>query len=398
MLKGSFAKTLLAGVAGGAIALGGTAVYQEVSGQNMIGGLSTTSSINKVNVSTSTDTTKAIQKVSNAVVSVLNYQAGSSSSDAYSQLFGESSNSSAPQLAGEGSGVIYRKDGNTAYIVTNNHVIENAVSLEVLMPSGQKVKATVVGNDAYSDLAVLKIDAKYVKDTATFANSSQLTVGEPAIAVGSPLGSDYANSATEGIVSALNRNVQMQNEEGQNVSVNAIQTDAAINPGNSGGALINISGQVIGITSSKISSTADGTSSGVSVEGMGFAIPSDDVTHIISQLEKDGKIIRPAMGVKMVALTNLTQSALQSLNLPDSVTTGVVIASTQAGMPAANAGLKSNDVITKIGDTSVSTPSDLQSALYKYSLGDSVSVTYYRDGKSQTTQLKLNKTTSDLKQ
>ncbi|MCL2858679.1 MAG: trypsin-like peptidase domain-containing protein, partial [Streptococcaceae bacterium] len=248
MLKGSFAKTLLVGVAGGAIALGGTAVYQEVSGQNMIGGLSTTSSINKVNVSTSTDTTKAIQKVSNAVVSVLNYQAGSSSSDAYSQLFGESSNSSAPQLAGEGSGVIYRKDGNTAYIVTNNHVIENAVSLEVLMPSGQKVKATVVGNDAYSDLAVLKIDAKYVKDTATFANSSQLTVGEPAIAVGSPLGSDYANSATEGIVSALNRNVQMQNEEGQNVSVNAIQTDAAINPGNSGGALINISGQVIGIT------------------------------------------------------------------------------------------------------------------------------------------------------
>lgn len=401
MAKRNIASLLITGVAGGAIALGGSAVYQ-----NMTSTQTSTNtqgnSVSTVNVQVNTDTTQAIKKVSNAVVSVLNYQNSSSNNDLDS-IFGNgndsnnNSNSNSPQLAGEGSGVIYKKDGNTAYVVTNYHVIESASSLEVLTAGGQKVTAEVVGSDAYSDLAVLKIDAKYIKDTATFGNSDKLTVGEPAIAVGSPLGSEYANSATEGIVSSLNRNVVLQNSQGQTINVNAIQTDAAINPGNSGGALINIQGQVIGITSSKITSTPSGTSSsGVSVEGMGFAIPANDVVNIINKLERDGKVIRPALGVQMVNLSSLSQDSLASLNLPESVTTGVAIAEVQSGMPAAAAGLKQGDVIVKINDDEITSSVNLQSTLYKSSIGDTIKVTYYRDGKQATTNVKLDKTSSDI--
>ncbi|HAP15469.1 MAG TPA: serine protease [Lactococcus sp.] len=400
MEKKNITSLLVTGVAGGAIALGGSAIYQNMTNTSTANN-NANSSVNTVNVQVNTDTTKAIKKISNTVVSVLNYQKSSSSSD-LERIFGNENNnnnndSNDPQLAGEGSGVIYKKDGNTAYVVTNYHVIEGASSLEVLMAGGQKVTAEVVGSDAYSDLAVLKIDAKYVKETATFGNSDKLTVGEPAIAVGSPLGSEYANSATEGIVSSLNRNVVLQNNQGQTINVNAIQTDAAINPGNSGGALINIQGQVIGITSSKITSTPSGTSSnGVSVEGMGFAIPANDVVNIINKLEKDGKVIRPALGVQMVNLSSLSQNMLASLNLPENVTSGVAIAEVQSGMPAAKAGLKKGDVIVKINDDEVTSSVNLQSTLYKSSIGDTIKVTYYRDGKQATANIKLDKTNSDI--
>lgn len=401
MAKGSFTKALLTGVAGGAIALGGSAVYQNVTGNNAAGTSNNTATthVTTTNTTVSSQTTAAIQKVSNSVVSVLNYQNQSSSDNSLDSLFGgdsssdSSSSSNSPQLSSEGSGIIFQKDGNTAYIVTNNHVIAGANSLEVLMAGGQKVKATLVGTDSFTDIAVLKIDAKYVKSVATFANSDDLTVGEPAIAVGSPLGSQFANTATEGIVSAKNRQVTMTND-GQTVSVNAIQTDASINPGNSGGALINIEGQVIGITQSKLTTTEDGSTS---VEGMGFAIPSNDALNIIKQLKENGKIVRPAIGIQMVALSDLSTTQAASLNLPDSVTSGIVVASVQSGMPAANAGLKEGDVITKLGDTNVTSSADLQSALYKHKVGDTVSVTYYRNGKQATANLKLDKSSSDLK-
>ncbi|GBG97504.1 serine protease [Lactococcus termiticola] len=392
MAKGNITKFLLTGVAGGAIALGGNIVYQNVNTHGSITSPTTAGSaqVSKVNVDVNTDTTAAVKKVSNAVVSVLNYQGSSSSSDS---LFGGDSASNTTQLSSEGSGVIYKKDGNTAYIVTNDHVVAGAKSLEVLLSGGQKVTATLVGEDTYSDIAVLKIDAKYVKETATFANSDNITVGEPAIAVGSPLGSQFANTATEGIVSAKSRQVSMTNDSGQAVSVNAIQTDASINPGNSGGALINIGGQVIGITQSKLTTTEDGSTT---VEGIGFAIPANDVVNIINKLERDGKVVRPALGVSMVALSSLPNSTISELRLPESVTSGVVVAQVQSGLPAANAGLKERDVITKVGDTSVSSSTDLQSALYKHNIGDKVKLTFYRDGKQQTAEVTLNKSSSDL--
>lgn len=396
MAKGNLGKLLLTGVVGGAIALGGSAIYQTTTNQNGTSSSNTTSTkVSNVSVNVSTDVTAAIKKVSGSVVSVMNYQKQNSSDD-FSSIFGNKSSSASSdslQLASEGSGVIYKKDGDSAYVVTNYHVIASNDSLDVLLSGGQKVSAKVVGYDEYTDLAVLKISSEHVKDVATFADSSKLRVGEPTIAVGSPLGSQFANTATEGILSATSRQVTLSQENGQTTNINAIQTDAAINPGNSGGALINIDGQVIGITQSKLTTTEDGSTS---VEGMGFAIPSNDVVNIINKLESDGKVSRPALGIRMVDLSDLSTNDSSQLNLPSSVTGGVVVYSVQSGMPAATAGLKAGDVITKVGDTSVTSSTDLQSALYSHNVNDTVKVTYYRDGKSHTANIKLDKTTSEL--
>ena len=250
----------------------------------------------------------------------------------------------------------------------------------------------IVGSDTFSDIAVVKISSEKVTTVAEFGDSSKLTVGETAIAIGSPLGSDYANTVTQGIVSSLSRNVSSRSEDGQTIATQAIQTDAAINPGNSGGPLVNIQGQVIGITSSKIANTNNGSTS---VEGMGFAIPSNDVVNIIEQLEKNGKVIRPALGIQMVNLSSLSSSSSDRLKLPDNVKSGVVVRSTQTGMPA-DGKLQKYDVITKIDDTEISSASDIQSALYKHSINEEIKVTYYRDGKEQTTTIKLTKSTDDL--
>jgi len=398
MAKANIGKLLLTGVVGGAIALGGSAIYQSTTNQlgNANRSNTTSTKVSNVSVNVNTDVTSAIKKVSNSVVSVMNYQKQNSQSD-FSSIFGGNSGSSSAndslQLSSEGSGVIYKKSGGDAYVVTNYHVIAGNSSLDVLLSGGQKVKATVVGYDEYTDLAVLKISSDHVKDVATFADSSKLTIGEPAIAVGSPLGSQFANTATEGILSATSRQVTLTQENGQTTSINAIQTEAAINPGNSGGALINIEGQVIGITQSKITTTEDGSTS---VEGLGFAIPSNDVVNIINKLETDGKISRPALGIRMVDLSQLSTNDSSQLKLPSSVTGGLVVYSVQAGLPAATAGLKAGDVITKVGDTAVTSSTDLQSALYSHNINDTVKVTYYRDGKSATANVKLSKSTSDL--
>ena len=325
--------------------------------------------VENVKVNIDSDITKAVDKVQDAVVSVINLQSQNQSSG-FGELFGQQEESSSSddsnlEAYSEGSGVIYKKDGNTAYVVTNNHVVDGQQGLEVLMKDGTKVKAELVGTDAYSDLAVLKINSDKVETVASFGDSSALKVGEPAIAIGSPLGSEYANSVTSGIISSLNRQVTSTNESNETVNINAIQTDAAINPGNSGGPLVNIEGQVIGINSSKIASTSESTSN-VSVEGMGFAIPSNDVVNIINQLEKDGKVTRPALGITMVDLSAVsTQQQEQILKIPSSVTNGVIVTNVQTATPAEKAGLKQYDVITKIDDKEVSSGVELQSALYR---------------------------------
>ena len=356
--------------------------------------------------SNTTDTTKAVKKVQNAVVSVINYQEGSSSdslNDLYGRIFGggdrsdssqeNSKDSDGLQVAGEGSGVIYKKDGKEAYIVTNNHVVDGAKKLEIMLSDGSKITGKLVGKDTYSDLAVVKVSSDKIKTVAEFADSNSLTVGEKAIAIGSPLGTEYANSVTEGIVSSLSRTVTMQNDNGETVSTNAIQTDAAINPGNSGGALVNIEGQVIGINSSKISSTS--AVAGSAVEGMGFAIPSNDVVEIINQLEKDGKVTRPALGISMADLNSLSSSTTSKLDLPDKVKYGVVVGSVQKGMPA-DGKLQENDVITEIDGKEISSKTDIQTNLYSHSIGDNIKVTFYRGKDKKTEDLKLTKSTEDL--
>ncbi|MDY4510614.1 MAG: trypsin-like peptidase domain-containing protein [Streptococcus hyovaginalis] len=357
-----------------------------------------TTTTSKVVYNNTTDTTKAAKTVQDAVVSVINYQKSSNSSlnDFYRQMFGGQNDSNANNndmnVYSEGSGVIYKKSGGSAYVVTNNHVIDGAESIEIMLSDGTKVVGDLVGADTYSDLAVVKIAADKVSTVAEFADSDKLNVGEIAIAMGSPLGTEYANSVTQGIVSSLSRTVTLKNDNGETISTNAIQTDAAINPGNSGGALINIKGQVIGINSSKISSTSN---AGEAVEGMGFAIPSNDVIKIINQLEKNGQVTRPALGITMADLTELSTSVIAELKIPESVTGGIVVASVQEGMPASNK-LKQYDVITKIDDKDITSSSDLQSILYGHEIGDTIKVTYYRGKDKQTTDIKLTKSTQDL--
>ena len=358
--------------------------------QKQNSGTTTTTTVSKAAVKNENSTTQAVDKVKDAVVSVITY-----SSNSQNSLLGPDetdTDTNAEQVYSEGSGVIYKKEGDTAYLVTNTHVINGAKKVDIRLADGTKVPGEIVGSDTYSDIAVVKIAADKVTTVAEFGDSNQLTVGEIAIAIGSPLGSEYANTVTQGIVSSLNRNVSLKSEDGQAISTNAIQTDTAINPGNSGGPLINIQGQVIGITSSKIASNG-----GTSVEGLGFAIPANDVINIIKQLEKDGKVTRPALGIHMVNLSNLNTTDLQKLKLPGNVTSGVAVRSVQKNMPA-NGHLQQYDVITKIDDKAISSTTELQSALYSHSIGDEMTVTYYRNGKEETTKIKLDKSTSDLNQ
>ena len=333
-------------------------------------------------------TTQAVNKIKDAVVSVITYSANKQSS-----VFGtEESNSDTDnqQIASEGSGVIYKKNENDAYIVTNTHVINGASKVDIRLADGTKVPGEIIGSDTFSDIAVVKISSEKVTTVAEFGDSSQLNVGETAIAIGSPLGSEYANTVTQGIISSLNRNVSLKSEDGQAISTKAIQTDTAINPGNSGGPLINIQGQVIGITSSKIASNG-----GTSVEGLGFAIPSNDAQNIIKQLESDGKVTRPALGIQMVNLSNVGASDLRKLNIPSGLTSGVVVRSVQSNMPA-NGHLQKYDVITKVDDKEIASSTDLQHALYNHAIGDTIKITYYRNGKEETTSIKLDKNSGDL--
>ena len=352
-----------------------------------------TTSVSNVQYTNDTSTTQAVEKVQDAVVSVINYQTQSSNS--LSSIFGNIESSDELAVAGEGSGVIYKKDGDTAYIVTNNHVISGAEKIDILLASGEKLSGELVGADTYSDIAVIKIAADKVTTIAEFANSDTIKVGETAIAIGSPLGSVYANTVTQGIISSLSRTVTSQTEDGQTISTNAIQTDTAINPGNSGGPLINIQGQVIGINSSKITSSSV-SSSGVAIEGMGFAIPSNDVVQIINQLETNGKVTRPALGVQMVNLTDLSTSQLEKAGLANTdLTSGVLIVSTQSGLPA-DGKFEPYDVIIEIDGETIENKIDLQSELYKHQIGDTITVTYYRNNKKMTVDIKLTHSTDDL--
>ena len=400
--------SLLSGVVGGALSFGG--LYYIANGNQSSSSTSSVSSttssgkttVSNVTYNVTSDVTTAVSKVQDAVVSIINLQS-TSSNDQLGGLFrsdesNSSSNDSTLEIASEGSGVIYKKSGDTAYIVTNNHVVEGQKELQVVLADGTKVTATLVGTDSYTDLAVLKISSSKVTTVATFGDSSALKVGEPAIAIGSPLGSEYANSVTEGIISSLNRQVTSTNDEGEAVSINAIQTDAAINPGNSGGPLINIEGQVVGINSSKIASSSS-SSSGVSVEGMGFAIPSNDVVTIINQLEKNGKITRPALGVSMYDLRSISSEQQEEiLKVPSTVKQGVVILNVANGTPAEKAGLEKYDVITKIDGKEITSTTELRAALYAKSVGDTMKITFYRESKEKTVTVELTVDQSILNQ
>lgn len=324
-------------------------------------------------------TVEAIQEATPYVVSVINMQ---QQQNMFSQNTMQPRD---PIPAGTGSGVVYKLDGDSAYIVTNHHVIESALEVVVTTEAGDSYEAEVLGSDIWTDLAVLRVDNTNIDGFIEFANSDDLVVGETAIAIGSPLGEVFSGSVSRGIVSGLDRSVPV-NLSGYGTAdweATVIQTDAAINPGNSGGALINQNGELIGINSMKISIP--------NVEGMGFAIPSNDVARIVEQLEENGEVVRPYMGVYLQDVMQYPQTTLvNELNLPEDIRYGVIISDVEAGGPADAAGLSSYDVIVALDGEPVDTLLQLRQYLYyDKSVGESMEVDYYRNGTLETVTMTL---------
>lgn len=278
-------------------------------------------------------------------------------------IFGQQTES-----ASSGSGFIYTADG---YIVTNQHVVANASSINVTLYNGDTYPATLVGSDSDYDVAVLKIDAKDLP-AVTLGSSTDVNVGDTVLAIGNPLG-ELTFSMSQGIVSCVNRAI---NVEG--TPFNMIQVDASINPGNSGGPLMNLYGEVVGIVSAKYSSYADTT-----VEGLGFAIPINDVQSIIKDIMENGSVGNKAY----MAITAGTMTQQMAAQYKINATEGVFVYSVEDGGAGDKAGLKLGDVITKLNDTQITSMEDLSAAKKGFKAGDTVTLTVLRDGKEITTQL-----------
>ncbi|RRN57871.1 serine protease [Bacillus subtilis subsp. subtilis] len=321
-----------------------------------------------------------VEDLSPAIVGITNLQAQSNSS-----LFGSSSSDSSEDTeSGSGSGVIFKKENGKAYIITNNHVVEGASSLKVSLYDGTEVTAKLVGSDSLTDLAVLQISDDHVTKVANFGDSSDLRTGETVIAIGDPLGKDLSRTVTQGIVSGVDRTVSMSTSAGE-TSINVIQTDAAINPGNSGGPLLNTDGKIVGINSMKISED--------DVEGIGFAIPSNDVKPIAEELLSKGQIERPYIGVSMLDLEQVPQNYQEgTLGLFGSqLNKGVYIREVASGSPAEKAGLKAEDIIIGLKGKEIDTGSELRNILYKDAkIGDTIEVKILRNGKEMTKKIKLD--------
>lgn len=271
---------------------------------------------------------------------------------------------------GLGSGIIFHIAGNKALVVTNQHVIADGAELEVVLTSGETRQARLVGEDIFSDLAVLEIDKKGVERVAKFGDSDLLEEGQSVVAIGNPLGISYSQTITAGIISSLRTPVPVFFGYGGQVDweVELIQTDAAINRGNSGGALVNLSGEVIGINSMKVADYG--------VEGLGFAIPSNDALKIIQSLVEHGKVRRPFIGIASRDLS-LYAADRDELDIPDAVEDGAFVLSAEG--PAGKAGLRTGDVIVQFDETSIDSTLALRKYLYEHkAIGDSIKVTFYR--------------------
>ncbi|WP_337194113.1 S1C family serine protease [Halobacillus litoralis] len=330
-----------------------------------------------VSVDVTTQITDVVEQVTPTVVGVVNLQTR--------ENFWQEGAEDSSQQAGVGSGVIYKKEDGTAYVVTNNHVIEGASEIEVVLADETRIKAELIGGDVFTDLAVLEMPGDQVEQVAELGSSENLKVGEPAIAIGNPLGLSFAGSVTQGIISGKERAIPQDfNGDGlEDWQAEVIQTDAAINPGNSGGALINIEGQLIGINSMKIAQS--------SVEGIGFAIPIDSAKPIIDELEQKGQVDRPYIGIEAYGLDEVPTSEWNNtLNLPEDVEGGLYIRSIRQMSPAAKAGLEPLDVITALDGEPVEDIIDLRKYLYnEKDPGEEMDITYYRDGEQQTTTITL---------
>ena len=328
------------------------------------------------------DVSDVVEKVMPAMVSIVNNF--TETANVFGQQYTQ-------EEAASGSGIIVGKTDDELLIVSNNHVVESADTLTVTFIDGSEAQAQVKGLDSDMDLAVIAVslndlsdDTKNAITVATLGSSDDLKLGEPVIAIGNALG--YGQSVTNGIVSALNREITLENgstglENGSTGTF--IQTNAAINPGNSGGALLNMNGEVIGINSNKIGGTA--------VEGMGYAIPITSASPIIADLmerQTRTKVAEDEVGYIGISLREVTSQISQMYNMPE----GIYVVSVEEGSAAANAGIMKGDIITKFDGSSISSYSDLQKTLQYYAAGDSATITVQRPQNGEYVSVELNLT------
>lgn len=316
--------------------------------------------------------TKAVEKVAPAVVFIdtkFKVQSPFQFPDFYYPFFQEPE----PQ-EGQGSGVIV--DGQNGYIITNNHVVKDAIEIQVTLPDGRTFPGKVVGTDPISDIAAVKIEGTSLPE-AKLGDTTQLKVGSWAIAIGNPYG--FENTVTVGVVSALNRT--LTNPQSGRPLQDLIQTDAAINPGNSGGALVNIKGEVIGINTAIITYA----------QGMGFAVDINAAKQVFNDLLTKGQAIRPWIGV---TYTKITEDVAKKLQLPDQM--GVVIAEVMNGSPAQKAGIQVSDVIKALNGTPIYKLEDLRNMIKDKKVGDEITLTIWRKGSTTTITLKLEQMPSEL--
>ncbi|MDD2625147.1 MAG: S1C family serine protease [Bacilli bacterium] len=276
---------------------------------------------------------------------------------------------------GTGTGFIYKKDNKYGYVMTNSHVIGNGNQVKILLSDGKEIDAKILGKDALSDIAVLSISSNNVKKVAEIGNSENTKLGNTVITVGAPMGSEYSGTVTKGILSGKDRmlTVSLSSYSSNDLMIRVLQTDAAINPGNSGGPLVNIAGQVIGITSLKLVQSE--------VEGMGFAIPIEDAMRYVEDLESGKEISRPFIGIEMLDVNEVYSLFIEGIILDEEIEKGVVIINVTENSPAEKIGLKRGDIILKMGDKEIDNKAQLRYELYKYKVGDKLKIFVYRDEK-----------------
>ncbi|CAM3712760.1 S1C family serine protease [Erysipelothrix urinaevulpis] len=319
--------------------------------------------VEKVVTEFETDVVKVVDEVKNKVVSVITEKQG--------------------RVAGSGSGIVYKNEKGIVHIVTNHHVIDGGTKHIVRFSDGQEIAAEVLGSDPYTDLALLKVEADLDIKAFKLGDSEKLNVGEFVVAMGSPLGVEFENSTTFGIISGKNRVVPVD-LDGDGVSdwdMVVVQTDAAINPGNSGGALVNMAGELIGINSMKISSNK--------VEGMGFSIPVNEVVPIVEQLAQNGKVVYPQIGISAISIENLNIFQRNYYKIPEDVTSGVFVVELSGNSPAKKAGIKEGDIITKFNKETINTFKDFRRELYKNKPGDKVKLEINRFGEKVDAEVTL---------
>ena len=283
------------------------------------------------------------------------------------------------QLIGSGTGFVYKKTRNYGYILTNNHVIANADNINIIFSNNEYTEAKVIGTDLFLDVAVLQVPVDQILEVANIGKSADSKLGDTVFTIGAPIGNDFSGTVTRGILSGKDRMITINQGNG-NIQIRAIQTDAAINPGNSGGPLLNINSEVIGINSLKLASST--------IEGMGFAIPIEDIMHHIETLEAGETITRPFLGVTLLDLSETFAINQSGITIPESINKGVVISAITPNSPASN-NLKIGDVITKINDQPINRKSELRYYLYLNKVGDTIKLTIKRDGKETIINIKL---------